>query len=884
MNDTRAETAADSPEPPAGGLLVPGDRIGSVLVESRIGAGGMGAVYRGFDQKLQRSVAIKALRRAEGRHSVARERFRREAILLSQLNHPGICQIYDLIEGEEADYLILELVEGETIRDVLDKPLSFSSRLELAIGIAEALSAAHERGIVHRDLKPENVMVTPSGRVKILDFGIARSLGEKAGGEVARWLERTAGAEAAKALPSDALTRVGVVVGTLAYMSPEQARGEPVTEGADLWALGLILQELLLGLEAYPTDLSMAELYARVSAGDTQAPAASDRELQALILGLRAREPEARPAAEEVVRRLRELRDRPLELRRRRRLVAAVGVAVLLAGVSAWLLVKELRSGAAHCAEVSATIYEVWNDARLKKVERAFLGTGSLLAPNALRILKSELSKYAAGWERQRKEVCEGARRGTGETDDVRERKVRCLERRRGDLDHLLLLFETEPSQRLVERAAEASARLPSLASCADPDRLGAWDPLPEDPARRARVVALTGELSQSGASLLAGEYRSAFERLSELSLRARALGEKDLESEALYLAGISAARLGDFEQSVDLVEQAIVAAYLSGNEEVWIRSVTEMAWEVGYELAQPAQARVWTRLADSLLPRLKNRPDLGAAIENTLGSIAQGQGRGEEAVERLRRAVAFRARFRGEEHFETAKMRSNLANALASQGRLSEAIELQREAVRVAEVELGAQHPVTAHFFQSLGAVLAIQGGEALGEARQWTQRALEVRRILLGEKNPFTLDSLLNLAVLDEQDGDLKSALARYREVEAGYRELFAPDHPEQAGPMLGIGSVLLALGRPQEARPHLERALELRPPGSAWIRTRAVSLLAVAEVRAALGLESASWDPLCEEARALSSQLVEEATLKLRSSRCPRGLEHARHQRDA
>src|SRR5712691_9794810 len=199
--------------------IAAGTRLGPYEVLSRLGAGGMGEVYRARDGKLNRDVAIKVLPAAFAADAERLARFRREAQVLAALNHPHIAAIYGLEESGGVEALVLELVPGETVAERLAKgPLPVEEALEIARQIAEALEAAHERGIVHRDLKPANVKLTPEGKVKVLDFGLAKALlGDASSPDVSASPTITAQA-----------TQAGVVIGTAAYMSPEQARGRTV--------------------------------------------------------------------------------------------------------------------------------------------------------------------------------------------------------------------------------------------------------------------------------------------------------------------------------------------------------------------------------------------------------------------------------------------------------------------------------------------------------------------------------------------------------------------------------------------------------------------------------------------------------------------------------
>ena len=223
--------------------LSTGTDLGPYQVLAQIGAGGMGEVYRARDTRLKRDIAIKILPDAWARDTDRRERFRREAELLATLNHPNIAAIYG-VEESRIEALLLELVDGPTLADrIASGSLPLDDALPIARQIADALEAAHEHGIVHRDLKPANIKVTPDGTVKVLDFGLAKA-----------WRQRRERSVDAANSSDDHIpgrTQAGMILGTAAYMSPEQARGQAVDKRADIWAFGCVLYEMLSGHKAF---------------------------------------------------------------------------------------------------------------------------------------------------------------------------------------------------------------------------------------------------------------------------------------------------------------------------------------------------------------------------------------------------------------------------------------------------------------------------------------------------------------------------------------------------------------------------------------------------------------------------------------------------------
>jgi eukaryotic-like serine/threonine-protein kinase len=220
-----------------------GTRLGSYELRAQIGAGGMGEVYKAHDTKLGRDVAIKVLPEAFAHDPDRLSRFQREAKMLAALNHPNIATIHWLEQSNGTHYLVMELVPGETLAGRIKREgaVPFEEALKIAVQIAEALEAAHEKGIIHRDLKPANVKVTPEGKVKVLDFGLAKAFAGDAANDDPSNSPTLSMAE----------TMHGVILGTAAYMSPEQARGKAVDKRTDIWAFGCVLYELLTGQQAF---------------------------------------------------------------------------------------------------------------------------------------------------------------------------------------------------------------------------------------------------------------------------------------------------------------------------------------------------------------------------------------------------------------------------------------------------------------------------------------------------------------------------------------------------------------------------------------------------------------------------------------------------------
>ena len=257
--------------------IQPGARVGAYEIQSAIGAGGMGQVFRARDTRLNRSVAIKALPEGFARDAERVARFQREAQLLAAVNHPHIAGIYGLEDVDGIQFLVLELVEGETLAERLTRakgPLPLDEALRIAREVVDALEAAHDKGIIHRDLKPGNIMLTVDGQVKVLDFGLARYESTEPGGVSDLTHSPTL---------AYGRTQAGVILGTAAYMSPEQSKGRAVDKRSDVWAFGCVLFEMLAGKKAFEGE-DVSDTLASILRGEPDWAAISGmRALRSLV-------------------------------------------------------------------------------------------------------------------------------------------------------------------------------------------------------------------------------------------------------------------------------------------------------------------------------------------------------------------------------------------------------------------------------------------------------------------------------------------------------------------------------------------------------------------------------------------------------------------------
>jgi Tol biopolymer transport system component len=306
------QSPLDNPVWVADNLLVPapsleiGAPVGPYIVKGMLGTGGMGEVYRAWDSKLGRSVALKILPETYVRDQERRARFQREARILASLNHSHIGAIHGFEDSGPVHALVLELVEGPTLADRLStKPLPVEEAIAIALQIVDALDAAHDQGVVHRDLKPANIKIRPDGTVKVLDFGLAKLVEGAGAPEGSRGVERVA--QSPTVTSPAMMTGVATILGSAAYMSPEQARGKPVDRRADIWAFGCVVYEMLTGRRAFGGD-EIADTLAYVLTREpdwTSLPAGTPSSIRRLLTRCLQKNPRER---------LRDIADARLEL------------------------------------------------------------------------------------------------------------------------------------------------------------------------------------------------------------------------------------------------------------------------------------------------------------------------------------------------------------------------------------------------------------------------------------------------------------------------------------------------------------------------------------------------------------------------------------------
>ncbi len=752
---TAERDAAPGPAPTS--LL--GKSVRGIRMLELLGRGGMGEVYVGVDERLQRRVAVKAISGERRLDPSAKARFLREARVLSQLEHPNVCRLYEYVEGEAQDLLVLEMVPGRSLRTVLEGTIAPSMRMSIARQVADALVAAHALSIVHRDLKPENVMITPEGAVKVLDFGLARPIGARPTAS-----EITADACPGAPDPDGVLTQVGEVMGTPRYMSPEQARGEPLTAASDMYSFGLILQEIFTGRP--PVDLGVAQdvMLQRARWGETGPVEGIDRNLATLIERLKSLSPFERPDAETAAARLRWIAD--TRRRRLRRVTVFVTAAVLLAAatVSTLGLLAAQRAQAraesserqARAAQAEAEAVNSFLLTMLGSADPQLMGRKVMVVDvldRAARTVEADFASHPA----RRAAILETLGRtyhAVGELAKAHDMLSRALALRRA---------ESGP------RAPETLASMHHLGRV-----LGAMD-------RRDEAEALLRETLSLRSSLLGAEHPDTLDTLAALAWTIHSAYRLS-EAEALYRLEYEARKRTLGGSDPGTMEATRRLGMVLRDENRFEES--ERLLKESYEAAR--------RLFGNGLRTLD-------AMES-LARLYARQKRHAEAVA-LQRELHVRMReVRGPEHPQTLLIANHLGRSLADLGRLGEAEAVLRATIATETRVLGPAHRDTIEAMRSLAYCLDKQGRPR--EVRRIFRDRYQLARTHLGEEHQLTLETKSSFASCLCTQGRCSEAERLLREVLAVRRRTFGEDHIFTQSAKRLLAGVLGSLGRPAEA----------------------------------------------------------------------------------
>lgn len=871
--------SAPSPHLPEGTLL------GRYRVESFVDEGGMGAVYRAYDTKLDRPVALKALRVKHRRDAAALARFQREAQVLAQLNHPNICQVYDWVEAEGATYMAMEWVDGDTLEHRMREaslPLGPTIALPLLSAIASALAAAHAKEIIHRDLKPGNVILTPEGRVKVLDFGLAKRVDERSGAHPAPlglpagdWREQetlaTAGPQGepgaqtlaphpANPLPtlgsgaSNPLTTAGFIMGTLGYMSPEQALQRPLGPPSDVFALGILAHELLVGhrpFEGKGQDLLVAVASnQRVPLRERPGPS----RLWKLIERMLDPDPKARPAAAQAVVALQAL-ERPLGPKGWA--AVAAGLTLMVSTGIFWLSSRSIIADLVRERPARLAVLPLRNETGNPALDaQVMVGlpellTSALRSSSKLAVLAPEdVRKVAARIQ------------GTPSSTAAAQRFSRALgsqlmlegalrEDSNGRRTLLLILRDAEGRERFHEsfhQPIQPSFVGQAYLDEAAPAILKAIDPGTTPNRIGPRLSPEVMETYAQGCDLMSrGEYRAAEPLLREAAHRtpqfgmlvgryasclmragsdktpavsewARfagiAAGDPGAELDGLQIQGYWAERTGEPNRAEGLFLEALALAR-SKKDDVRECSALDSLGRIAHARGKEPQAQSYFEAALSVAKRAGAEDSL-ISIRTNLANLALARG-DLEGAERQYREILTSAQVL-DDRVAQAIAENNLGVVRLTQHRVEEALPPLTRALEL-RTQLGERYG-EASTLRNLGILETMRGDVPL--ARRHLNRSLEVAS--LANLPSQVANARYRLGELDRLEGRWESALVHFRAALEGHRR--AESKRSQSDDLASLAECLVRKSRPEiaAAESALHTAQELAPGRPQSLRARA------------------------------------------------------------
>ncbi len=769
----------------------------------------MGTVYAAYDDQLDRKVAIKILSQDRWPAQEDRARFLREAQALARLSHRHVVAIHEVGEADGELFLAMDFIHGQNLSQWLDTQPSWRETLEVFVQVGSGLTAVHESGLVHRDLKPGNIMRRYDGTVKLLDFGLARAFDGNFGADDGEDDDDSDDESLASIDVGSPLTHPGALVGTPAYMSPEQLDGGIVDARSDQFSFCTALYEALYGERPFPGD-DMPSITTAVLSGSFRA-APKDRpvpaRLRAVLLRGLAADPDDRwPSMEALTDRLSRLL-----APRRARWWGATAVAGLGVGVVGLVQASSVEKDR-PCTGARAKLEEVWDGTHRDAIQSALLGTERNHAADTWTRVEQRLDDYAEAWVTKHTEVCEATAVRKEQSSDAMQLRMRCMEQRRRSLRAAVEVL-TGADAAMIDRAVTFAGGLPALDRCDDLGWLEEHDrrmPPPENPETRAQVDAARDRLADVNAMTKAGRYPKASEKIESEVSQAEALQYGPLQAEALHLSGLLSMHQGKLVEAEQQLKLAYTKAVEHHHDETALDAATSLTFLVGHRLARHAEGRLWGEMVAMPLALRSGDRTSQSEVLSALGSVCDDEGNFQQSEEYHQRSLDIRRAVFGDDHYGVARNLNNLGNLYRSQGKYDDARSYLERALAIKKRVHGAGHPNVASGLHNLGLVLIAQ--RDLAGAKALLEQALTTTEDALGPDHLAVANNLNSLVRVHADLGEYAVAKKQLERVLGIFEQHLGPDHPN-VGMILGnLGNVSQNLGQYDEAQGYLERSLAI------------------------------------------------------------------------
>ena len=670
-------------------------RIGRFRILEHIGHGGMGQVYAAYDEELDRKVAVKVLLDQDLPSEALRTRFRREAQALARLSHPNVVTVYEVGETGSQLFLAMEFIRGQSFDAWLTTEPDWRDVLEAFIQAGKGLAAAHRAKLVHRDLKPGNLMRGEDGVVKVLDFGLARIDGEEPV-FAADDDEFSGELESLRTSPTSQLTRPGAIMGTPAYMSPEQFAGQVIDAASDQYSFCVSLFEALYGERPALGDSSL-DLQALVERQTMITKVSVPLPIRAAVLRGLAHEPGDRWPSMEAL--LAALLDDPRR-RRRRWGLGLAGVGLL--GVGATLAVAAWRDRAERCSGAEENLAGIWDQGRREQLQTEMLRGGEPYAEDAWNHTRGVLDAYAGDWAAMHTEACESTLRNE-QSSQMLDLRMACLDRVAVDLEVTVDILVEAADEGVTRRAHDVVAGLPPLSRCADLDAL-ADGVEPPEPDQSESVGAAQRQLARSRGLRHGGRLEAAAEALAAAERMLENVEFPPAQVELALEEGRVQEELGDFDGAEEAFNRALGSASELEQREALGMAARGLMRAVGSRQGQlSASLRYWPIVESVFEGRAREE----AEARSHLAYVLDGQGEYDRAEAEHRSALALLETSDAADSLRIARTRGDLSRALMKLGRYDDAEREIRASLSIWRQTLGPSHPDVATARLGLARVL---------------------------------------------------------------------------------------------------------------------------------------------------------------------------------
>gem|GEM_PF-993210 len=807
-----------------------GSTIGRYIVEDRLGAGAMGVVYKARDPKLGRDVAIKMSHASQGSSPRGAERFAREARAMAALHHPHVVQVYDYGVRDGDGFLVMELLEATTLTAWLETNPSEEARMRALRQAGEGLAAAHDAGLVHRDFKPGNVLITREGVAKVTDFGLARAYGddESSSGPSPVFASERSGSGG-----SNTVTAHGVVIGTPAYMSPEQHRARPLTPQSDQYSFCLTAYEVLAGSRLFeaPTLARLEMLKDDGPALDAfrGLPLAVSRALR------RGLQPRARDRFRDVRALLDAMQRRPL------RVWGAICAGLVLP--VALLALPPGNRGEVACGDDASAL---WNDEHRDAVRAVFVRSSSPGAAEAGTRVLEMLDDEAADWASAKREAC-------GLTASERDIAEACLARRRLDFEQTRDRIAVRNAVS-VDSAVATVSRLSDVDECLQP-MSARLEAARMDPRTRAYLDEVDRRRAGAREAFRLGDRMAAVGELDAALMAARQIEPPALRAGPLSEVGNMLDTAGEGERGSEVLREAYDHAASADDDRAAASAAIRLIWVEGVTLGHIDEGRRWAREAETRMERFTARPDMAAAKFTNLAAIAQREGDLDQSLALMLRANAVGDADSGE--VSTAKRRIVLLMAQARRqhnigtlhyylGDYDEALPAFQASVAASRAARGVGHPDSVDALEGVA-----RSAEALGDLDLARVSAKSMIRIIeehRGPAHPSVATAKRALASVEYAVGDLEEVGRLFASIVELLDAQEDRDYEmEAAAARVELCTVLRELGRVEEAGERAQEAYAIyeRETDPRFAGHRAGALRELALVHSELGKHDEAVD---------------------------------------